>query len=90
MTQSFSNEALESLFEPKSIAILGARDRVNRPEYDSINNAFLLGWQGKMYPVTPKYLEIAGGEGVSSTWSDSNIINLKSIRDETIVHLRKR
>lgn len=43
-----------------------------------------------MYPVTPKYLEIAGGEGVSSTWSDSNIINLKSIRDETIVHLRKR
>ena len=51
---------LEPLFNPRSIAIVGASGRAGRPGHDAI--ALLREWSysGAVYPVTPRYEEIAG------------------------------
>ncbi len=62
----FPPDALTSLFEPESIAVIGASGRKNRPGYDSVACANTLGWKGTVYPVTPKYQDIAGWSCVES------------------------
>lgn len=51
---------LAPLFEPRSIAVIGASGRPGRPGHETLRAAGLLGWSGALYPVTPRYGEIAG------------------------------
>ena len=51
---------LAPLFEPRSIAVIGASGRPGRPGHETLRAAGLLGWQGALYPVTPRYEEIDG------------------------------
>jgi acyl-CoA synthetase (NDP forming) len=60
MTGTSRTEWLRPLFEPRSIAVIGASGRAGRPGYEAVASAGLLGWNGRLYPVTPKYDEIAG------------------------------
>ena len=60
MAKEFSSADLSCLFNPKSIAVFGASGRPDRPGYDTVDQATVLGWEGRVIPVTPKYGEVCG------------------------------
>jgi len=50
---------LEKIFNPKSVAVIGAshvKGKVGRAVLDNLLN----GYEGKIYPINPKSLEIEG------------------------------
>ncbi len=51
---------LKSLFEPKSIAVIGASRRPEAVGYAILNNLIAGGFKGKIFPVNPKADEICG------------------------------
>ena len=60
MSGRFSPDDLLPLFAPRSIAVIGASGRKDRPGFDTLGAATCLGWDGDIYPVTPGYDEIGG------------------------------
>lgn len=46
--------ALESFFNPKSIAIVGASRHKGKVGYEIVSNILKAGYEGKVYPVNPK------------------------------------
>ncbi|MBI3938409.1 MAG: acetate--CoA ligase family protein [Betaproteobacteria bacterium] len=52
--------ALERLFNPRGIAIVGARQDLSRGGGQPLNALLSYGYAGRVYPVNPKYREIAG------------------------------
>lgn len=53
-------ENLESLFRPRSIGILGASADLNKVSGRPLAYMLRFGYPGKVYPINPKYREIAG------------------------------
>lgn len=51
---------LEYLFNPRSIAILGASSDLNKVSGRPLVYMLRFGYSGKIYPINPKYSEIAG------------------------------
>ncbi|HNX68550.1 MAG TPA: acetate--CoA ligase family protein [Candidatus Omnitrophota bacterium] len=51
---------LKALFEPQSIAVIGASRRVEAVGYAILKNLIGTGYKGKIYPVNPKADEILG------------------------------
>ncbi len=51
---------LKALFEPQSIAVIGASRRVEAVGYAILKNLVQGGYKGKVYPVNPKADEILG------------------------------
>ncbi len=51
---------LHKVFAPKSIAVIGATTRTDSVGYRVFMNMVDAGFQGDLYPVNPKYEEIAG------------------------------
>ncbi|MDX1392835.1 MAG: GNAT family N-acetyltransferase [Gemmatimonadota bacterium] len=51
---------LESLFEPRSIAVLGASNRAGSVGTVLFRNIILGGYRGVVYPVNPKYESVQG------------------------------
>jgi len=51
---------LNSIFNPKSIAIIGASTQVGSVGNDVVKNLVGEGYQGKIYPVNPKATELYG------------------------------
>lgn len=51
---------LQSLFNPKSIAIIGASERVGSAGKLVISNLINLGYKGEIFPINPKFDEIMG------------------------------
>lgn len=49
---------LEKLFNPKSIAIVGASQKPDSVSYKLMNNIIEGGYTGKIFPVNPKYADI--------------------------------
>lgn len=52
------DEVLKTLFEPKSIAIIGVSKTPGKMGYEVLTNLVKYGFPGPIYPVNPKYLEI--------------------------------
>jgi len=52
------SDNLKRLFNPQSIAIVGASADTNKAGYQAVNS--LRGFPGKLYPINPKATEIAG------------------------------
>ncbi len=52
--------SLEKLFEPKSIAIIGATAKKEKVGYAILKNIIDGGYKGKVFPINPKYEEIEG------------------------------
>ena len=50
----------EHLFNPRAIAVIGASPEANRPGAQTIRALKERGYAGGVYPVNPKYEEIAG------------------------------
>ncbi len=51
---------LQNLFEPRSIAVIGASTQKNKLGYDVFQNLAILGYKGKLFPVNPKGGELLG------------------------------
>lgn len=47
-----------SLFEPKSIAVIGASSDVGSVGHDILNNLLTQGYKGDVFPINPKYEEL--------------------------------
>lgn len=54
------SQALDALLNPQSVAVIGASNSPARIGGRPINNLLLTGFEGKMYPVNPKYTEVQG------------------------------
>jgi len=50
----------EFLFNPRSIAVVGASPEPNRPGAQTVRALQERGFDGGVYPVNPKYPELAG------------------------------
>lgn len=57
---------LEKLFYPKSLAVIGASDKEGKLGYNVLRNLINHEYNGKIYPVNPKYDEIQGLEAFES------------------------
>jgi predicted CoA-binding protein len=64
---------LDILFNPDSIAVVGASRNPSTPNYNLLANLVRLKFQGRLYPVNPNVQEIDGMKSYPS---------LKSIEDE--------
>jgi acetyl coenzyme A synthetase (ADP forming)-like protein len=53
-------QGLNALFEPKSVAVIGASRRPEAVGYAVLNNLLTGNFRGKIYPVNPKAEEILG------------------------------
>jgi len=54
------NPSIKYLFEPRSIAIIGASHNTNKIGYLVVENILLGGYAGRVYPVNPKGGQILG------------------------------
>ena len=55
-----SELSLERLMNPRSIAVVGASERADAIGTRVIRNLRLMGYQGRIHPVNPRYAEVAG------------------------------
>jgi len=55
-----SQDSLEFLFHPKSIAIVGASENPTSYGYSFMNHMLNYGFNGKLYPINPRQTEIMG------------------------------
>lgn len=55
-----SNTELDSLFNPQSIAIIGASNNLSSISGRSLKYLLKHGFEGRVFPVNPKYSEISG------------------------------
>ncbi|MBI5632138.1 MAG: acetate--CoA ligase family protein [Nitrospirae bacterium] len=51
---------LDTLFYPKSVAVIGASQDPQKVGYALLNNLLRFGYQGRIYPINPKADEILG------------------------------
>lgn len=56
---------LKGIFEPRSVAIVGASSRVGSVGHSVLNNLIESGYQGKIFPINPKAEKILGLESYS-------------------------
>ncbi|MCW4033561.1 MAG: CoA-binding protein [Candidatus Bathyarchaeota archaeon] len=52
--------SLETFFNPKSVAVIGASKTPGKLGYNAVQNLLNLGFKGKIYPVNPKGGEVLG------------------------------
>ncbi|MBW7900218.1 MAG: bifunctional acetate--CoA ligase family protein/GNAT family N-acetyltransferase [Rhodocyclaceae bacterium] len=57
---------LTSLFEPKSVAVIGASDRENSVGNIIFKNILDSGYKGRLYPINPKHSTIQGVQAYGS------------------------
>ena len=60
--------SLESIFHPRSIAVVGASRNPSNRGYQFLKDHQDLGFKGELYPVNPREEEVLGllGEGLSN------------------------
>ena len=58
--QTVRLEPLERLFRPRSIAVIGASTREDSIGFRVIRNLRSLGFAGEIFPINPRYREVAG------------------------------
>ncbi len=67
---------LDSFFNPKSIAIIGASRTPGKVGYDILKNSIQYGYQGAVYPINPGATEILGVKCYPSIFDVSDKIDL--------------
>lgn len=53
-----TDDILKALFEPKSVAVVGASKTPGKMGYEILTNLVRYGFSGPIYPINPKYSEI--------------------------------
>ena len=74
-----SSHELENLFNPSSIAIIGASPREGSIGFDLVQNLHLSGYEGKIIPVNPKYDDIMGISIFGDCYNSGNVLVSKVI-----------
>lgn len=64
--QATPRAGLSALFEPRSIAFIGASDRTNAPATRGLRHCLRLGFAGTLHAVNPKYSQLFGVRCVPS------------------------
>lgn len=57
---------LRSLFEPKSVAVIGASDREDSVGHFLFKNILVSGYKGRLYPINPKHETVQGQQAYKS------------------------
>jgi acetyltransferase len=52
--------SLDTFFDPKSVAVIGASNTPGKLGYIAIENLMKIGYPGKIYPVNPRVSEVLG------------------------------
>ncbi|MBS7622180.1 CoA-binding protein [Candidatus Bathyarchaeota archaeon] len=73
------DEAIKAIFEPESIAIVGASRDPEKVGYLILKNLVQTGFKGNLYPVNPKVREILGLNSYSSVEEISESVDLAVI-----------
>lgn len=55
-----SRALLESVFSPKSVAVVGASSNIDSPGHDYVRSLVDFGFRGPVYPINPRAPEILG------------------------------
>jgi acetate---CoA ligase (ADP-forming) len=72
-------EELESIFKPKSVAIIGASNKKGKVGYSVLSNVVSSNFSGEIYPINPKADEILGYKSYKSVSDVPNPIELAVI-----------
>jgi len=59
---------LKKVFNPKSVAIVGASSEPGKVGYQILNNVLQNGFKGKVYPINKKATEILGRLVFRRSW----------------------
>ena len=80
---------LTSLFEPKSVAIIGASDRENSVGNVLFKNIVEAGYKGRLYPINPKHKTVQGVKTYKSIEEISARVELAIIatRPQTVTEI---
>jgi acetyl coenzyme A synthetase (ADP forming)-like protein len=60
MPMSVASNELERLFNPKSVAVIGASAKEGSIGFNLVQNLITSGYKGKIFPVNPKYESVLG------------------------------
>jgi len=71
--------AMKKLFEPRSIAIIGASTNPSKVGYKILNNIIQVEYSGKIYPINPNAAQILGRKVYSSLEDIPDDIDMASI-----------
>jgi len=71
-----SVENLDKIFKPKSIAVIGATDKVGKPGYNIFRNLIGSGYDGIVFPVNPKRESVQGVQAYSSVKKLPKVVDL--------------
>jgi acetyltransferase len=74
-----STRKLDKIFDPKSIALVGASDTIGKLGYTFFRNLTQGGFKGPIYPVNPKYKTIHGKKAYKSVTDIRDEIDLAVI-----------
>lgn len=80
-----SNHYLEKLFNPKSIAVIGAREKPESAGNVVFKNLLENGYSGKLYPVNPRHSKIFSKKAYSKIEDIPETIDLAIIVTPSIV-----
>lgn len=80
-----SNHYLEKLFNPKSIAVIGAREKPESAGNFVFKNLLEGGYSGKLYPVNPRHIQIFNIKAYSRVEDIPDAIDLAIIVTPSIV-----
>jgi len=67
---------LDKLFKPKSIAVIGASNKVGSPGYRIFRNLIGSGYEGVVYPVNPKSESIQGVQAYTTVQELPRVVDL--------------
>ncbi|OYT56686.1 acetyl-CoA synthetase, partial [Euryarchaeota archaeon ex4484_162] len=70
---------LKAMFEPRSVAVIGASSNPEKIGYKVLSNILVGGYQGKVYPINPKGGEILGLKVYKRTTEVKDTIDLAVI-----------
>ncbi len=74
-----SNSDIKALFEPKSVAVVGASSQPGKIGYSVTRNILQGGFKGKVYPINPKGGAILGMDAYKSVGDIGGSIDVASI-----------
>lgn len=74
-----SNHHLETLFNPNSIAVVGASDRIGSVGLKVMSNLMSSGFSGHLFPVNPKHATVCGKKCYASVCDIPDAIDLAVI-----------
>ena len=69
-------ENLDKIFKPKSIAVIGASDKIGSAGYRIFRNLIGSGYEGIVYPVNPKKESIQGVQAYPSVNELPKVVDL--------------